>query len=884
MPRAQFRDTVLLRTANGLVGIPPSGATAAVYDVGTSVPIADTLYADESGSATLTNPVKVGADGLVVFWTAAELELDVVISAAGYSTVRTTVTTDAASSGTGGQGPEGPQGPQGSTGPAGPIGPSGPQGIPGPQGVPGAAGALGPPGANGPTGPQGPQGIQGPSGPTGPQGSTGTGILMKGTVATVAALPPSGNVQGDAYIVAADNSIHIWDGTQWVNGGSIQGPPGATGPQGIQGPTGATGATGPQGSGGPSGATGPPGANGAAGPAGPAGTTGATGPTGPQGAQGAQGPQGIPGTSGTLINSPATAPSLAVSGDSNTGVFAPAADQIGLTAGGTGMLLVQASNVQVAGPLLFAPDNTADIGALGATRPRDLWLGRNLAVAGYEQLAEIVRPATPPVGSVDIYPKADHSLYILDSTGTETKVGTGTGSGTASVAVYEAQAVSGNTVTLPVTPASLIEVAVNGQTLMATRDYTIATNVITFTTALTADDIHVEYMVAPFNYAANSAHFETTLSVGQSTMTLPVAPSGTPLVTRGGVAQYQSAGHFSVASTTLTLGTPIQTGEDGHISVDYVAGGAFAIADQGIPNVKLGTDTARANLLTNGGFEVWQRGNGPFTASGPMATDRWQMYLDGSDTYSLSRDTTNTDGPGACGALTFTKGTGTASNLYTSLTKTEYPAIFGRSVSFSVRVRTSTANAVRVGLYNDSSGTTVWSSYHSGGGAYETLTVTLTLPVAATLCHPGIGFSVSCTAYIDNAMLVVGSVPADYAPLHPADDLARCLRYYELQTFALGAHIAAGQCVGTGSWGGPAPYQVRKAVTPTLTFSAPSTFAVTNSAGIPQTATSIGAAASPQPSGISLSVGTAAGVLVVGNAAILAGAGAGASIFLEANP
>ena len=29
-------------------------------------------------------------------------------------------------------------------------------------------------------------------------------------------------------------------------------------------------------------------------------------------------------------------------------------------------------------------------------------------------------------------------------------------------------------------------------------------------------------------------------------------------------------------------------------------------------------------------------------------------------------------------------------------------------------------------------------------------------------------------------MLVVGSQPADYVPLHPADDLARCLRYYEI--------------------------------------------------------------------------------------------------------
>jgi hypothetical protein len=35
-----------------------------------------------------------------------------------------------------------------------------------------------------------------------------------------------GNQQGDAYIVQADDSFWMWDGAQWVSGGSIQGPVG----------------------------------------------------------------------------------------------------------------------------------------------------------------------------------------------------------------------------------------------------------------------------------------------------------------------------------------------------------------------------------------------------------------------------------------------------------------------------------------------------------------------------------------------------------------------------------------------------------------------------------------------------------------------------------
>jgi hypothetical protein len=143
---------------------------------------------------------------------------------------------------------EGPEGPEGPPGPAGPTGPTGPAStVPGPQG------------------PQGPQGIQGA------QGVAGSGITMQGSVATSGDLPPSGNTQGDAYIVQADDSLWVWDGTAWVSGGSIQGPPGSQGPigpQGVQGP---------------------------AGPEGPKGDTGDTGP---------EGPQGIPGTgTGNVSNS-----------------------------------------------------------------------------------------------------------------------------------------------------------------------------------------------------------------------------------------------------------------------------------------------------------------------------------------------------------------------------------------------------------------------------------------------------------------------------------------------------------------------------------------------------------------------------------------------------
>jgi hypothetical protein len=141
-------------------------------------------------------------------------------------------------------GPPGPSGPQGAQGE-----PGTPSTVPGPPGAAGAQGAQGVPGTPGATGPQG------TAGPQGPQGAAGTGINIKGQVPNVGSLPPTGNSDGDAYVVQDTEDLWIWDtetGT-WIDAGPIQGPagpqgaPGPAGPQGTAGPQGPQGATGAQG-------------------------------------------------------------------------------------------------------------------------------------------------------------------------------------------------------------------------------------------------------------------------------------------------------------------------------------------------------------------------------------------------------------------------------------------------------------------------------------------------------------------------------------------------------------------------------------------------------------------------------------------------------------
>ena len=77
-------------------------------------------------------------------------------------------------------------------------------------------------------GKQGPPGPQGEPGPEGPPG----GFILRGEVETWDDLPTSGQAQNDAYVVADTGRLAMWDGTEWIDVGSIVGPEGPVGPPG----------------------------------------------------------------------------------------------------------------------------------------------------------------------------------------------------------------------------------------------------------------------------------------------------------------------------------------------------------------------------------------------------------------------------------------------------------------------------------------------------------------------------------------------------------------------------------------------------------------------------------------------------------------------------
>jgi len=285
-------------------------------------------------------------------------------------------------------------------------------------------------------------------------------------------------------------------------------------------------------------------------------------------------------------------------------------------------------------------------------------------------------------------------------------------------------------------------------------------------------------------------------------------------------------------------------------------------------------------LVTNPGLEVWQRGTGPFSAANAYAADRWQVNPQGASTLSVARDAGNADvGSLYCAALTYTHAV--ESSLVQKIE--DYAQLRGRTVTFTARVKCATASAVRLSVYDTVNGTR-YGAFGLGSGAYETLSVTAPIAAAATQVQVAVVLDASATAYVDNAVLALGAAAVPYAPLHPAEDLARCLRYYqEMGGLDPSEYILSLQCYSTTQANGPLRYVVEMAIAPTITVSAPGDWRLSSATFTTIPATGLIAANVTRRTCV-VSATVASG-LVAGNVTVLfANNTANARIRLEANP
>ena len=183
--------------------------------------------------------------------------------------------------------------------------------------------------------------------------------------------------------------------------------------------------------------------------------------------------------------------------------------------------------------------------------------------------------------------------------------------------------------------------------------------------------------------------------------------------------------------------------------------------------------SAAINLLTNGGFSIWQRGGGAFTTNG-FTADRWTLAL-GSNTASISKEMTFVDNSPAALKAVITISSGVVSLSQTIENYLDYQ---NRAVAFTIRVRPGTVGTI-VAKITDSNGSTS-SAANTGTASYETLSVTRTPAVGITSLTFSIEISASQTCYVDGAMAVQNADPLTFAALSPAEDWGRSQRYFEV--------------------------------------------------------------------------------------------------------
>ena len=231
----------------------------------------------------------------------------------------------------------------------------------------------------------------------------------------------------------------------------------------------------------------------------------------------------------------------------------------------------------------------------------------------------------------------------------------------------------------------------------------------------------------------------------------------------------------NVALDVQTGGQVTQTTMDGICSDLAVLGGTDGVS--GI--------AGKPNLLTDGGFEVWDRGAGAFTAGGggTYVANIWvataSQASGGPVSLTVAKETGSTNVSGASAKLVWARNGATNPSGIMAQKLEDYLELKGKSVAFAMDIN-ATAAGVQLAI-GDVSSNTATSALSTSVNAWQRLTVATTVPLTGTLyVRVYMPTTADCTCYLDNGMLVGGTAPSAYIPLHPNDENSRCKRYYQV--------------------------------------------------------------------------------------------------------
>ena len=232
-------------------------------------------------------------------------------------------------------------------------------------------------------------------------------------------------------------------------------------------------------------------------------------------------------------------------------------------------------------------------------------------------------------------------------------------------------------------------------------------------------------------------------------------------------------------------------------------------------------DRVPKNLLINPGFEIWQRGAGPFTTHYTFSADEWLLNIS-SGTLSVARSTSALFGD-YCASMTV--GGAGVGNIGQGIEV--YKSLEDAWVTFSVWVNAPVGVSVWITLgsypngvdYTPVVGTGTWQQAVVTRNMGSGLTGHGSWPhsygaVAQVQCNE------NATVLVDGAVLAVGYFPEGlmYRPPNPAQDMLRCERYYQKSDAANWASrtMWTGKCTSGSVYYMNMPFSTKMAAVPTI--------------------------------------------------------------------
>jgi hypothetical protein len=225
----------------------------------------------------------------------------------------------------------------------------------------------------------------------------------------------------------------------------------------------------------------------------------------------------------------------------------------------------------------------------------------------------------------------------------------------------------------------------------------------------------------------------------------------------------------------------------------------------------------RKNLIINGDFKISQRGD--FTTAsaavdGDYYLDRWTVVF---DTVGVTKQDTGN----AMKVVATSSGTGSL-RIRHKFEDTTY--LSGKTVTISCQLKSNSSNA-RINMYAD--GWQSATSNHTGGGAWESVSVTLTIPTGVSTelsAHFGIdgvssaNVSVTSGDYceIKECQLELGDQATEFEHRSYGEELALCQRYYQRISGSGDAFTVTGKGQGTAKVDGTIPLSVPLRAAPTM--------------------------------------------------------------------